>query len=171
MSFEEGTTSEVPHQVEITLPEGMDIDESLLTEYREMATNLKLDNEQASKLAEWYVNEQAKASEAVQQTKIEQGQKWIQSLRNDPDLGGTDENWKSSLKAVKTALRKYASEPEVEAIQAAGLANYPPLVRIMHRVGAAFKEDSLGNTGAKPNTQLTRDQKLKAMYPSMFPSE
>lgn len=127
-------------------PEGVTLDEGDLKQFTQIAKELKLPQDQASKLVGLAIaREQARAEAFVKQV-----QTWADEVKADKELG-TDESIATAKKAIDLG------PPELkELLNSTGLGNHPVVVRWALSVGKALSEDKFiaGKDGgnAQPKT-------------------
>lgn len=127
-------------------PEGVTLDEGDLAKFTEIAKELKLPQDQASKLVGLAIaREQARAEAFVKQV-----QTWADEVKADKELG-TPEALAVAQKAVELG------PPELkDLLVSTGMGNHPLVVRWAYAVGKALSEDAIvtGKTGgnARPKT-------------------
>lgn len=135
-----------PADYKFEAPEGVTLDEGDLAKFTEIAKELKLPQDQASKLVGLAIaREQARAEAFANQV-----QAWADEVKADKELG-TDENLAVARKAIDLG------PPELkELLNSSGLGNHPAVVRWAYAVGKALSEDAIvaGKTGgnAQPKT-------------------
>lgn len=120
-------------------PEGMEFAQGDLDEFKSIAKDLKLPNEQAQRIVDLAAKrEQAKAA-ALDQEKAA----WAAQTKADKELG-TPENLALARKAYETF-----GSPELEELFfKTGLGNHPVVVRAFLRAGRHLSEDSIVGAGA-----------------------
>lgn len=149
--------------VELKLPEGLQVDEAALGKLKAMVADGKLNAEGAQEL----INLQAEASKAAEAAKGQQFTAWLEQTKADKELGGA--NLKASHVLAQKALTAYGNDALREVLRQSGLGNHPEVVRAFVRIGKAMKEDSVDGAGAKPTPTSSQESALRQMYPSMFP--
>jgi len=149
-------------ELQITLPDGAEINEDLMGQFKQIASEIGLNSETASKLADWYVGQQTKEVEALQN----QGKAWMTELSGDPDFGG--KNLEATVSQAKKALIRFGGEEVARGLAEMGLGNYPPLVKAFARVGRAIAEDNSGPGGAPPPAPNDAEAEKRARYPTMY---
>lgn len=104
--------------------------------------------------AQAYLVEQAEQRAAM-------SAKFHADVTADKEIGG--EKLEESTRIVKTVLDKFLPESEADgkklrtALTKLGLGSYPPLVRLLVRIGKAGAEDSPGNVGAQGGAEGKKD--------------
>jgi len=142
----QGEEDKTVEYAEFKMPEGVHLDESALNEFKPVAQELGLNQEQAQKLVDLYaknitavnqqVDEQAKAFLA------ERTEKWNQAIGADKDFGG------EKLQATATKVNKLLStfDPEnhlIEYLKETQAANCAPLFLMLARMTKHFEEDNI----------------------------
>ncbi|MGH9811533.1 MAG: hypothetical protein ACRD4T_00205 [Candidatus Acidiferrales bacterium] len=157
-------------EIELKLPDGYKADDAQLGKFRAAAKEAGLDSAKAQRLFDLQV-EARKADEAALDAELAAERAgWVKSLRDDTDFGG--EAFKGNVEAARRAYAKVLTDADRKAIEEAGLANYPPLVRAMAAVGRADAEDSVGRGGRNgAPSQQGEDAILRKRFPTMYTSE
>lgn len=139
---------------DFTLPEGVVLDEELMTEFLPFAQELKLDQEGAQK----FIDMGSKIAQKMQQQQLDAWQEqlagWTEQTRNDAELGG--KNLANTLAVARTALESFASPEFNELLKASGIGNHPEMIRFAHRIGKAIGNDVLV-TGASNGAAQRRN--------------
>lgn len=132
-------------ELEIKVPEGVTFDPAELASFKAFAKEAKLTSEQASAVAAYDAQRQARADKAWQ----EQGEKWAKELQADKDFGG--EKLAQTVLDAKRPLLKAGPQGKAlsDLLAKTGQGNHPVIVRALAVIGRMFKEDSTG--GAKAN--------------------
>jgi len=148
-------------ELEITLAEGVTIDEAMMAGFKDVAKEVGLDSEKATKLAAFYAEKQAAAMEAQTKAWEDQSKAWVGELKTE--FGN---EFKSASEAAKRAVREYGDADTVKSLAAAGLDNYPPLVKMLAKIGKAMGEDTTSTEKAKGtgSVQRSRDEELNQLY-------
>lgn len=135
-----------PADYKFEAPEGVTLDEGDLAKFTEIAKELKLPQDQASKLVGLAIaREQARAEAFAKQVET-----WAAEVKADKELG-SDEALAIARKAIDLG------PPELkELLNSTGMGNHPLVVKWCHAVGKALSEDKLvaGRDGgnAQPKT-------------------
>ena len=142
---------------DFTMPEGVTASPELLTEFKGVAKEMGLTQEQAQKL----VDLQAKAvlaSAQEQQALFQQmGIDWANETKKM--LGS---NFESEMRYAAKARDKFATPELVAVLNDSKLGNHPEMVRLFIAIGKAISEDSFVSGKAAPEKD-----RLSAMYPTM----
>jgi hypothetical protein len=158
---------------DFTLPEGVQLDEAGLTEFKSFAKEQDLTQEQAQKVLE-YGGAKIKAMiEAPYKTWSEMQTKWQAEVKADPEIGGT--KFEQSIKETALVFQPGESNPfvksaeEAEALRKAldttGAGNNPAMVRLFVKMGRLLAEP--GTLTGKPTAVDKQGDILAKMYPTM----
>jgi hypothetical protein len=71
---------------------------------------------------------------------IAKSEKWVEDIRADKEIG--QDNFNKSMEFAARAINKFATQELKETLNATRLGDYPELVRMMARVGAAMADDT-----------------------------
>lgn len=164
---EDSSEAEKPIEYEaFKLPEGVELDDTLLGEFTPLAKELKLTQEQAQKL----IDLQAKSvqqmseqmSERMESEHLTRVKEWADKARADEEFGGA--RFAESINGAKSALKKFGT-PELETLlNETGFGNHPEVIRVFHKISKLVSEDAViasGQGGAKPQDPA------KLLYPNM----
>ena len=144
----------IPEKYEFKLPEGMEMDTTLLSEVEPIFKEIGLTQDKAQKVIDAYVAK-VLPSYVKQQTATWEAQKasWVESVKADKEIGGDKFN-----KAVEDANRvlNTLGTPELKkAFNDYGLGNHPEFVRVFARMAANMKEDGIIQPDATVNKKPT----------------
>jgi len=152
-------------EIEITLPDGYTMDEKVLERFKPFAQELKLNGEQASKLAKFYADERGESLKEAEATLSQQADEWRKEIETDPDYGrkNLEETSAHAKRGVEWA------GPKVRAmIVRYGLGNHPDLYRFFTRLGRATGDDDTFVSGSAGGSgKQTVEQRRDKMYPTM----
>lgn len=152
--------AEVPADYQpFTLPEGVQVDEEMLGEFKAVAKDLKLSQEQAQRLADLQAKSVAKQQESLRSVQAQ----WAEQSKSDKEFGG--DNLKENLGVAEQALNKFAPPELRQLLKDTGLANHPDMIRTFVRVGKAISEDSKVVAGTRA-AAVSLDP-AKRLYPGM----
>lgn len=159
----EGEGGEVPETYELAMPDGMELDATLLEKATPVFKELGLTNEQASKLANVYADHikamgEGSAEKAEQwrternaQELAEQQNADIEALKADKEIGGA--NFDPVKKQVMDFVGTLPAE-FTQMIDKKGLGNNPEFVRALYRAIQYVPQDTgetpAGGGGARP---------------------
>lgn len=152
--------SKVPDAYDLKAPEGAGLDAEGLKSFEPIFKEVGLSQEQAQKLVNLYGEKQASFVEEQKGIWQKQQSTWIEEFKADKAFGGA--NTDASVQAAEKAWRHFGTAEDIRLVHQFGLANFPPLVKILARVGKEMGEGSF-HTGAPKNTT----DKAKRMFPNM----
>ena len=164
-SADDGKPAGAPEQYEdFTAPEGVALDAEVAGEFKTLAKELNLPQDQAQKVADigvklaqkWQTQQAAALSEAAS--------KWATDSQADKEFGG--DKLQENLGVARKALDTFGSPELKTLLNESGLGNHPEVIRLLFKAGMAISEDRLvaGKSGTSP--ALTTAQR---MYPNMNP--
>lgn len=146
---------------DFTLPEGMELDETVLAEATPMFKELGLTQDQSQKVVDFY----AKQVQASSQTQIDNFNQlmsdWRDQSKNDGEFGG--DKFEENVKIARSAVDKYGTPELQQLLTEHGVGNHPEVVRFMVRVGQTLQEDVPGSSGtvSKPGAD-----RVDILYPN-----
>ena len=140
----------VPEKYEFKAPDGMTLDTAAVEAFSPIARELGLSQDQAQKMVDLYSTQVASNQKAIADGWGKQQQDWGKELSGDKEFGG--DAFSSTRNNANAVLSKFASKDEIQAIQAMGLGNFPPFVKMLARAGKAMGEDSfVRGAASKPD--------------------
>lgn len=153
-------TAEAPDQpatpVEYTdfaVPEGLEMDAEVLTNFKGIAKELGITQEAAQKLIDLQASLETKRSAAAEQAQAEQAQQWAAQIKADKELGG--ENYSKTVETAIKAVEQYGSPELRNLLNETGIGNHPELVKFCHRIGKALSEDGLVMGGTQSAREMS----------------
>jgi hypothetical protein len=152
-------------EIEIKVPEGVEIDQGLLDAFKPMAKELGLDSAKAQKIVDLHTNAVKAQNERAEAAWNEQKQAWRNAASSDKEIGG--EKFTENVKLARTAIDKFGGPGLKQALNDLGIGNHPEIIRFAMRIGKAISEDSVTLAGTRPSTATDAEAKLRAAYPSM----
>ncbi len=170
---EEKPVTKAPEEyAEFTLPEGTALDEQSATEFKGLARELDLTQEQAQKLLDFGGGKLRAMAEAPYKLWAETQSKWQAEVKSDPEIGGT--KFEDSVRTAAEVFKPGESNPFVkdakeaqalrEAMNMTGAGNNPAIVKLFVKMGNILKEPaSLSGNPVKG----TAESLLAQMYPTM----
>lgn len=147
---------------EFTTAEGVTLDQDALGEFKALAGDAKLSQEQAQKVVDIGVKLQQKW--AADQAKAMEGarEQWSQASNADKEFGG--EKLAENLSVAKTALDKFGSPELKQLLNDSGLGNHPEIIRFFYRAGKAISNDRIVSGGNGPGAAI---DPASVLFPSM----
>ena len=153
----------VPESYEdFTLPEGLEPDEARSEEFKGVAKELGLSQEQAQGLVTFALEAETKAAEAqVKDWEATQDQ-WRSDTKNDEEIGG--EKLKETRVDVSKAVGHFGNDAFKELLDITGVGDHVEMVRFLSKVGALMKEGGLNVDNSEVDTPK---DPAKVMFPNM----
>lgn len=148
----------VPETYEFKAPEGTTLDQAVMDKFTPLFKEAGLTQELAQKLVDEYASMQKAQVEAWGKQQSD----WATEFKADKEFGG--DNAEASLRSANAAWTKFATKEEIEAVHRFGLGNFPPMVKILSRVGRLMAEDGFHQGGS---AQDAPKDAAKQMFPSM----
>lgn len=142
---------------DFTLPEGVVVNESLMSDFQGVAKDLNLTQEQAQKLVDLQTREIAKSAEAAQERWDNLKTEWADTAKSDEEFGG--QNFDANVGLAKQALDQFGTPELKEALEVTGTGSHPEIIRFFYRVGKTLQEAKM-LTGSAPTQQKTAAEKI-----------
>lgn len=148
-----------PIEYDIKLPEGNqlfnDSDKERIVSF---AKEHGLSNDAAQKLLDSEADKLRAIQENYVRSQEAQAQEWQNMLKDDKDFGG--ENFEGNVKLARSVIQKFGSDELKTALNKSGFANFPPLVKMIAKIGKQMENDTLvtsgtsvGNSGNKKSIE------------------
>jgi hypothetical protein len=141
----EAKAKEVPESYEaFKMPEGVEANEALMTEFTSLAKELGLSQADAQKLvdlqAKTALDETAARTDQLEKALEAQKTRWAEEIKSDPELGGAkfDATITTAVKAMA-----FFGEDFRTFLNESGVGNNPGLIRGLHKIGLAISEDRI----------------------------
>ena len=157
----QAATATAAAPLKLALPEGSPLSEAHLAKISEMAQKHGWSQEVAQEVL-------ARQSDAIKEHlgSLETEHKanvdaWSKELTADKDIGGQSLN--ANLDAGRRVLDHFGSPELVEALRASGYSAFPPLVKMLVKIGRAMAEDRIAPGGASGDARSPAQR----LYPSM----
>lgn len=150
-------TDEVVYEFEI--PQGIEVDQARLDQFKGLAKELGLTADAAKKVVAMEVARVQQAAE--QHLKTITG--WADAVKSDKEIGGDKlaENLATARKAIDLG------PPELkELLNSTGLGNHPAVVKWALAVGKKLSEDAFVPGGKTTVPQNTEEARAARMYPT-----
>lgn len=134
----------------LTIPEGFQADEASVGKFLEIANELGLSKEGASKLVGLQAELAKQASEAGSKLWEETQTQWQDQVRADPEIGGT--KLQENLGVIAKLLDSHGNAEVRQAFDITGAGNNPAVIKFLIKVGKELGEGKpvLGGPGNAP---------------------
>jgi hypothetical protein len=154
---------------DFTLPENMEVNAAVLDEFKGMAKEVNLPQEQAQKFVEMGAKLTQEAVENFALSQVEAYAKkvegWHKTRAEDTELGGTEDKQKEVLSHASKVAKALGGESLLKAMDETGAGNHPEVIRSLYRLRDLIGEDGKliqGNLGGnEPKTAA------QALYPNL----
>ena len=151
---------------DVTLPEGMQLDEKMTGKFSEYATKLNLSQKGANDLMTMAVEltEQTKQQTLEAMGKLTEAkiESYKQLLRTDKEIGGAKLN--ETLKTATLAYDAFADQETQELLAEAGLTVHPKVIKMFQAIGSQMQQDKVHVSKNPAGDNKSREDIL---YPSM----
>lgn len=155
----------VPEAYEFKLPDGVELDDTVLPKVQELFKDLGLPQDKAQAVMEKLLEiDQARqpTPEQIQQHYENQAQElnkqWGAECAKLPELGG--ENFNKSLEMASKVMVKFGTPELRNFLTYSALGSNPEFFKFIHSIGSAMSQDTLEHGGAVSNGPLSIEKRL-----------
>lgn len=131
---------------DFTMPEGVEVDSTMLEEAVPVFKELGLNQAQAQKL----IDLQAKYVQASSQSQVDAFNQlmndWQEQAKNDKEFGG--DKFEENVGIARSAVEKFGTPELKQLLEEHGVGNHPEVIRFMVKVGKLTAEDVPGNSNS-----------------------
>ncbi|TDY26296.1 hypothetical protein B0G81_6806 [Paraburkholderia sp. BL6665CI2N2] len=148
------------------LPEGVEVDEAKLNDFKAKASEAGLTQEQAQQLVDLHANTLKSATDASTQLWYDTQKQWQEAVMKDPEIGG--KNFEPMKAVVANAIDVIGGEDAAKIRQAfeyTGAGNNPEVIRFLYRLGQTIGEGGSVASGA-PAASGQPKSAAEKLYPS-----
>lgn len=153
-------------EIEITVPDGVEVDNDLLTGFKGIAKTEKIPSKAAQKIFDFYVGSVQKAEESIKSAWDAQKTKWKEAATSDKEFGGA--SFKANMEIARKVIDKLGGPSLKKALKDLDVGNHPEIIRFAYRVGKALSEDSLSDVGGLPTQTSDAEAAFRKAFPSMY---
>lgn len=145
----------IPEEYTLTAPEGVIVDDEIAIEFKAVAKDLQLSQEEADKAAAIGF----KIVQKQQQAAVAAVGEWQEAAKVDPEFGG--ENFEANRAIAEAGVDLIAS-PELKSLLiGTGMSENPEVFRAFYRLGKMIQDDKFVAGGSRSTTQeTTRAQRM-----------
>ena len=158
---EEGKAEGAPEDYTFTAPEGTELNEAVLADFKALAKEHKLPQDVAQKFVDLGVKQAQQVTGHIQEQIASEQARWAESSQTDKEFGG--DKLGENMAVAKKALDAFGSPELSKFLLDSKLGDHPEVIRAFYRVGKAISEDKLVPGGVKPPA----GDSLSKMYPTM----
>ncbi len=148
----------------VELPEGVELDKDLTSEFSQLAKEHNLSNDNASKFMAIGVKLSTQIKERFEQAVKEAHENQLNAyktmLNTDSEIGGA--KLKQSLLDANVAYNEFVSPEAAKLLSDTGLNNHPAIVKVFMNIGKQLKDDAIRQTGDSRKERTALD-----WYPEM----
>lgn len=146
---------------DFALPEGMTVDQPILDEAKSLFAEDGLSQERAQKYVDLYTNKLKESAEAPYKLWAETQKQWQDSIRNDPEVGGS--KLAENLGVAAKALDRFGGDKLRQALNFTGAGNHPDVIKAFVQIGKAISEGKFVTGGGNAGSGKSRAERL---YPT-----
>lgn len=156
--------------IEVKFPEGSQVSEPIVSEFKEVAGKFGLTQEAAQALVDLQVKANTEAGKQADEAWDKMRTDWVTEVKSDKDIGG--QKFDGNIALARRAVAQFGGDKFKQFLNDFGVGDHPEMVRFMVKIGAAMAEDSSGSTTTAPAPTVTDEEAiLRARYPSMYPKK
>lgn len=153
--------------IELKLPEGVELDGTLLDGFKATAAELGLDSPKAQKVLDQFVAAQTAQAKATEAALAKQDAEWVEAIKADPEIQFGGAKWPETKQAIDRAKAHFPdAKGAVELLNQAGLGNHPAVVRLFAAIGRSLKEDRIAGATTPPAQQDERPSDAAVFFPT-----
>ncbi len=156
---DEGKVGAPEAYADFTIPEGITVNDSAISSFKEVAKNLNLTQEQAQGLVDLQTKIMQEASTKQEETFNTLQDEWVDTAKADKEIGG--EHFNENVAVANKALKAFGTPELNDVLDFTGAGNHPEVIRFFYRIGKAIGEDKL-HVGSNPIR--TEADFAKALY-------
>lgn len=142
----------VPEKYDVKVPDGVNLDQTVVEETLTYAKEMKYTNEQAQKLIDIRAKDAKAFHEGAMQRFEEQVQSWAEKAKADPAIVGEKrDQFDVTVGHAKRALDKFSTPELQKLLFTSGMGNHPEVIKTFAAIGKAMQEDKFHPPGAPPS--------------------
>ena len=164
----------VPDSYTFDAPEGIEVNETILEEYKGVAKELGLTQKQFDGLAKYDLERTQASQQAATDGWNERVNGWREAARADKEFGG--EAYDANVKIAMTAVNRFGDADLKALLKSPGennpeglaVGNHPAMLRFLHRIGKALADPDFVTGDHRDQDANSDDARLQRLYPTMF---
>ncbi|MFM0151440.1 hypothetical protein [Paraburkholderia sediminicola] len=148
------------------LPEGVEVDQQKLDDFKSKAREAGLTQDQAQQLVDMHAVSVKMAADANMQAWYDTQKQWQEAVMKDPEIGG--KNFEPMKETVAKAIDAIGGEDAAKIRQAfdyTGAGNNPDVIRFLYRLGKTIGEGG-SVAGGAPAASGQPKSAAEKLYPS-----
>ncbi len=151
---DEGAAGAPEAYADFSLPEGMELDSTVLEQAVPVFKELGLSQDQAQKLIDFEAQRVQASQDAQVESFNQLKQDWLTQAKSDDEIGG--EKFDENVADAKSFIDAFGTPELKTLLNEYGVGNHPEIIRAFARAGKLVKEDSPGNGGQAPGQKQDR---------------
>lgn len=167
------STPTPPESYEFKAPEGVSLNQELLSEATPIFKELGLSQEAAQKLVDLYSKNSGKTEAALAKTVEDMRADWRNQVMNDRELGPKIDQVKIELGRAKDKMAPAVRKSFDDAMNLTGLGDHPGIVKGLYELSKLVNEGTHVNGGGPSAAGQSRDGAVSkpsiagALYPNL----
>ena len=152
---------------DFTLPDGVVPDEQKLAEFKSLASEAGLTQEQAQKLIDTHAATLKSVNDANTQRWYDTQREWQATVMKDPEIGGKNfDDMKTTIASAIDVVGGKDAAAIRQAFDYTGAGNNPDVIRFLYRLGK-----SIGEGGSVDGGKPAAVEKPKSAAETLYPSQ
>ena len=143
--------------------DGFEADPELMGKFTELAKSDNLSQDKAQKYTEMGEEVAKKAYHDAYEKQVnawsEKQEKWVEEIKNDPEVGGKD--FDKNLSGCNAVLAQFGDKEFRDELESSGFGNNAGLVRMLHRINKATQSDVFIKGGAMKKEKTPEEKWYK----------
>lgn len=154
----------VPEEyADFTMPEGVVLDAELGGEFKTIAKDLGLTQDQAQKVAELGAKLTQKHATHTADVLTQARAEWTRGALADGEYGG--DKFNENMAFARTAMKQFGTPELSRLLDESGLGNHPEVIRLFYRAGKAISEDTFVPNGTSQSGNTRPSTVEERLYP------
>lgn len=148
---------------DFTTPEGTEINDELLTSYKEFGKTNNLSQKAAQEGVDLFAGAMETFVEEQANQWVEVKKEWAKETNADKEMQGEDGTAKESIAVAVKAVNHLGGQELKDAFDLTGAGDHPVVVKVFHQLGMLLGEDAMIFGGDKGDTRTMAEK----MFPDM----
>lgn len=152
----------VPEEyTDFTFPEDVEFDEETLNEFKPLAKELKLTQEEAQRLVDLQTQVVTRLTDKIEKEYNNTVKEWADNAKADKEIGGV--SFDNNMAIARKPLDVHGNNELRDVIRSTGIGNHPEFLRFLFKLGTEMSEATV-ETGSRPRTS---EDIARRLFPSM----